>query len=541
MTITRELARAAANIRKKGTFLRGLLGDFDGAMGVPGRDGYFFVRVEKPGGYEVGVFPGRVRPLYNLPVRIETHPLTNVQYIADVDNEALVYSGADPAGVPTIDLHGDSHGWGGDDMPMWLHTAQLFPLRCQPHETESQWVQIQAGTYFSQGVFSVLYTPFDVDLSAYFPSTGRKFVLLYLNADGTAGVQDDGATRLVDLTPAPSGTYWLAAVELNADSVIGWQNIVDLRFMNSGVINGGELLIGTDHIVVGTDHPSTWGRWTRIGHQLDALLCSTRATGMMASDDSDFIFLGMDWVAPDEARATVLWGDNSSNKLYFVFRPVAGCQEVVGTMSSAGDWWLAGNIEQETGATVDGVDVSAHDHSPGSGGPIPFTNLSDVPDSYAGQAGQVVTVNPAETGLVFGPGGGVGAGYAYRWNVDGALAIADEIDSVWIVQEAFTPLYVWLYCQVPGSAGSTIVDVQKSINNGLSWVSLFATGGDYPELAFNGGHVAHGVPDAVVLSTGTLLRARITQVATGAANASVQFAPIGVQSSGGLLTMMGVG
>lgn len=41
--------------------------------------------------------------------------------------------------------------------------------------------------------------------------------------------------------------------------------------------------------------------------------------------------------------------------------------------------------------------------------PTPFTfkNLQDVPHSYVGQAGKVVTVNPGETGLEFDtPGGG---------------------------------------------------------------------------------------------------------------------------------------
>ncbi len=407
----RQLRRAVKNIRLKGQFLRGLLGDFSGTIEVAGRPGYYYVRVEKPGGYEVGIFPGRVRALKNLPVRLETHPITGIQYIVGLDDETIAYGGTAPSSIPAMERHALTHGWGGDDMLMWLHTAQVFPLRCQPHESISTSVVIQAGTYFSEGLFCALAAPLAVSLVAYIPSNGYKYVLLYLNAAGAAGIVDNGAQRLSELNPAPSGTYWVAALRLAAGTAIGWQSIIDLRFMNSGVINGGELQIGTDYITVGTNHPDIWGRWTRIGHQLDTLLCSTRATGMTATDDSDYMFVGMNRVGSDDARAVILFGDNADNSLYFIYRPSAGCQTLLGVLDSTGDLWLLGDVKLEAGNTVDGVDVSAHRHDGVLGGPqIPFLNLSDTPNNYIGMAGRVASVKLDETGLEFTTGGGGGGG-----------------------------------------------------------------------------------------------------------------------------------
>ena len=235
--MNQELKRAVKNVRLKGIFQRGLLGDFEGQLEVAGRTGYYYVRLEKPGGYEVGIFPGRVRPLYNLPVRIETHPLTNQQFIAGTDDETIAYGGAAPGAFPALDRHADTHGWGGDDMAMWLHTQQIFPLRCQPHATEIQSVQIQAGTYFAMGVFRVLDAPLSLDLSAEFPASGAVWVLLYLDGDATPGIVNNGATSLKNLGVAPEGGYWCAAVRLAAGAGIGWQDIVDLRFLNAGVLN----------------------------------------------------------------------------------------------------------------------------------------------------------------------------------------------------------------------------------------------------------------------------------------------------------------
>jgi hypothetical protein len=377
----RALKRAAGGLRRKGQFQRGLLGNAAGAIEVPGRPGYFYVRVEKPGGYEEGIFPGRV-PLYlNLPVRIETHPITGVQFVAGVDDQTIAYSGVDPADIPDVGPHAPTHEWGGPDMVMWLHTMQLFPLRTQPAEPASQDVVVQGGTYFAEGQFSVLNSPQTVDLSAHVPGTGRRYVLLYLDAAGDVGIQDDDVSSLAALQPAPAGTFWLSAVRLRAGDVVGWQDIVDLRFMNSGVMNGGELELGDDYIVIGTGHPDLTGRWTRVGSQLDAFLDTAEATGMMAQTTTDYLFVGVDKVGTDEARASIIWGDNSDDLLWIAWYSMTGSKTYVATIDSAGDLeMLTGNIVMQPGATVDGVDVSEHTHSgvPGDGEQIDHSDLDNI-------------------------------------------------------------------------------------------------------------------------------------------------------------------
>lgn len=532
----RDLVRAARSLRKKGNFLRGLLGDFSGTIEVLGRPGYYYVRLDKPGGYEVGVFPGRVRPLNNLPVRVETHPLTGVQYIVGPDDETLIYGGADPADVPVLDIHGDTHGWGGDDMAVWLHTQQIFPLRCQPSQTDPLSVVIQAGTFFSQGAFTVLDAPLEVSLAEYFPASGYKYVLLYMLSTGEAEIQDSSVQYLRDLVAPPEGTFWVAALRLAAGSNIGWPQIVDLRFLNSGVINAGKLKMGEDFIVVGAGHPDTNWRWVRLGTMLDALLDTTRGTGMLAVDSTDYVFLGVDRVAADEGRASLIWGDNLNDDLW-----IAHYNHITGEKTYVARITPSGNIILLDGALVDGVDVGLHDHSgeAGLGLQFPFEHLSNVPNSLAGRAGNLVTVNVAETGLVFtDPGAVSGSHPIHRWHVDGPLAAADEVDGVWVVQSAFVPMHVWIYCEDPGTLGSTIVDIQRSTSLGNSWTTLFAIE-DMPELEAGADLVSSSKTDALLLNQGTLLRCNIVQAAVGSMGLTVQFAPVKAEDES-LMTIMGI-
>ncbi|MBN1261095.1 MAG: hypothetical protein JXB35_10480 [Anaerolineae bacterium] len=317
----RDLERAFRSIRKKGSFLRGLLGDFEGNIEVNGRPGYYYVRVEKPGGYEVGIFPGRVRPLYNLPVRIETHPITRVQYIAGLDDETVAYGGGDPGAITTVERHQQSHGWGGDDQLMWLHTLQIFPVRCQPHETDPDSVVIQGGVYLSEAQLSWMREPATVDLSVY-RITGVRFVLLELESDNNVVVTPATAEIVEEISLPTGGRFLVAAVCLRNNDAIAMHDIVDLRFLNSGVVNGG-IEIGEDMIIVG-DLDS--GRWVKVGYLGDALLgMDGRFTGTLNADDTDFAGVMVQRTASDESRAMILWGDNDESEtgltdyLWFVF------------------------------------------------------------------------------------------------------------------------------------------------------------------------------------------------------------------------------
>lgn len=476
-----QMQRAGAGLRRKGAFLRGLLGDFAGNITVADRPGYYYVRVDRAGsGYELGIFPGRIRALYNLPIRIETNPLTQVQYIAGIDDQTLAYSGVDPADVPAIERHAATHEYGGDDMLQWLHTLQLFPLRCQPSDTDGTRVAIQRGTYFAESTFVTLNTPLEVDLTAYWPLSGQKYVLVYLTGAGAAGVADNGAYFLADLGAAPAGMFWVAAVRLRPGDGVGWQDIVDLRFVNAGVLGSA---------------------------------VSHAALTDILPDDHHAAFTATDHTALGDGtphHAAVTLDVNADALLSLTGQEVGLDPQIANTV-------LAGPVSGAAAAPTFRV--------------FPFLGLSDTPGSYVGQAGKVAAVNPGETGLIFtDPGGGGGGSgdvsltfQARYWTVDGPLAAVDEAGGVWRVMENFAISAVTMYLLETGTASSTLIDVDRSDDGGQTWTTLFTTPALRPELpAGQLDRRASSVPDTTLVFQGDLLRLNIAQVATGARGLSAQ-------------------
>jgi hypothetical protein len=154
--------------------------------------------------------------------------------------------------------------------------------------------------------------------------------------------------------------------------------------------------------------------------------------------------------------------------------------------------------------------------------PLNFPELGDTPDSYAGQAGLYVKVNATANGLVFGAGGSGGgsdtSSFTMRWVADGALAICSEFDGVWVATGNVSIATAWLYCYTTGTAGNTTVDIEYS-TDGVAWTSLLAT---KLVLAFNDANKLVTVtPSVLSFSSGTMFRACIDGVATGARGASV--------------------
>ena len=157
---------------------------------------------------------------------------------------------------------------------------------------------------------------------------------------------------------------------------------------------------------------------------------------------------------------------------------------------------------------------------------VTFLNLSDTPAAYAGQANRVVAVSPFETGLVFTTGTPPDdpvAAVSYRWFVDGPLAGADETDGVWRAMESFQITAISMYLLDTGSAGSTIVDVERSSDGGQIWTTLYTTPALRPEIpAGQLDRRASTVPDVQQIASGDLLRLRIIQTATSARGLTVQ-------------------
>lgn len=110
-----------------------------------------------------------------------------------------------------------------------------------------------------------------------------------------------------------------------------------------------------------------------------------------------------------------------------------------------------------------------------------------------------------------------------RWHIDGYLDVYDEVDGVWRLMQGFEIQSVIVYLKGTGSASSTIIDVEKSVDGGVIWTSIFSNPANRPEISAGGAHTATGTPTTVsTLSTGTLLRTNIDQVATGAYSIDIQ-------------------
>ena len=165
-----------------------------------------------------------------------------------------------------------------------------------------------------------------------------------------------------------------------------------------------------------------------------------------------------------------------------------------------------------------------------------FQDLWNTPDSLIGQGGKLVRVRVDETGIDFVVGGGGELApiqtEKHRWHVDGPLFAVDEVDGVWVIVKGGYLSYLWLYVETPGSAGSTTITMQSSMD-GIVWTDISSLSLDH-----DAGKIAYEPLERAVLAN-TLLRVNIDSVATGARNISVQSAT-GLPSLS-LLPIMGVG
>jgi len=128
---------------------------------------------------------------------------------------------------------------------------------------------------------------------------------------------------------------------------------------------------------------------------------------------------------------------------------------------------------------------------------------------------------------------GVAGGNNPRIHVDGALVVTAGVGEAYVSPSTAEIVAVYLHCGTQGTAGSTIVDVNK---NG---VTIFTVQANRSTLAWNDadGVAKSGTPDVVDLAEGDILTVDIDQVATGAADMTVVIAlkasaPIGTDTIG---------
>lgn len=123
----------------------------------------------------------------------------------------------------------------------------------------------------------------------------------------------------------------------------------------------------------------------------------------------------------------------------------------------------------------------------------------------------------------------IGGGDNPFWYIDGALATGTEIGIAYVAGDILTIEAVYIHCKDPGTASSTIVDVNK---NGTT---IFTNQANRPELAFDDadGIAKSGTPDVTGLVELDVLTIDIDQVATGAGSISVVVVFTGGGGGGG--------
>jgi len=119
-----------------------------------------------------------------------------------------------------------------------------------------------------------------------------------------------------------------------------------------------------------------------------------------------------------------------------------------------------------------------------------------------------------------GPTGPTGAtGYAgdFFWYLPGRLAVQANAGFGFVATKNYTINYVFVHCKDTGTAGNTVVDVNK---NGTT---IFTTQGNRPSLAWNdaNGVDKSGIPDVISLVEEDVVTIDIDEIATAAEDLTV--------------------
>lgn len=148
--------------------------------------------------------------------------------------------------------------------------------------------------------------------------------------------------------------------------------------------------------------------------------------------------------------------------------------------------------------------------------------LSDVYIPSLTDGDTLVWNSASETWVASGvPSGGGGDPL---FNILGVLVTETTVGGKYIVTKPMTISAVYIHCTDPGTAGSTIVDIN------VNGDSIFTTQSNRPELSFEDSVAKSGTPDVVSLVENDIISLDIDQVATDAVGLT---AVVATSSSGG--------
>ena len=217
--------------------VKAFLGDADGVVDVPGREGYVYARL----------WTGETKEVYNQSGCTTAMTPVWVGY-TDIDQNHLrvlgpldIFSDPLPLRVPR---HAATHAATGRDA-LWIWADQYLPWRVSP--VTGMTVRVYPQPFFYNGVYKKSTRKFiDIDLSSSVPGTsGTRWVRICAGSE-TAGKYIDVING--DITPSktnftyvepPTGSFWIAAYALTYGQTTLSKDyystdFIDLRFTGQG-------------------------------------------------------------------------------------------------------------------------------------------------------------------------------------------------------------------------------------------------------------------------------------------------------------------
>ena len=219
----------------------GLMGRVsDGALRISSRPGYIYVRIGSDETLAQAYWLGPVR--YDQPVVCGFRGQSLVFRVLELRQDTYTMAGYQP--IPEVDAHRATHEWpivgdadyDGSDI-IYPHWRQIRNLRVSLVSAFTVQVE-QAPCLRSSGYMWV--TTQQVDLTASVPGSGARYVLIYLDKDGTIGTTNGSVVSKASIdfgdVPVPTSEQfalasvllWQSQTALRDDAE--QQDIVDLRF-----------------------------------------------------------------------------------------------------------------------------------------------------------------------------------------------------------------------------------------------------------------------------------------------------------------------
>lgn len=358
---------------------------------------------------------GQVLPWPGLHIRLAHQRKEWSGQLAIVGSDPLGHLGLD---VPPINQgkHGHLHGWLQPDETANLFTQQIRPTRC--HITSTWTVKILEGYYYINRQILFLQEDLELNLGAYVPGSGGRWVTLsldkYLNAVITQGTVKT-ARHSLDAPNPPWGDWWIATVWLDSSQpALERLDVIDARFFDASRLSGVNVPFTGDVELEATG--------------------TTTVTGLQE-------------------------------------KPVA------------------------TTAPVD-KDVLTYNAALGAWEPKP-------PETGGGNGGTTpgfaVIINPT---------------LYLRYQVDGVLALGNEVDGPFYVPSGYKIGRFLAYLRDTGGVGGTTIFDLDASEDGIAWTSIYAAPADRPRIAGGAAHVLkQDYDEPYIVYTEQLLRLNLEQVA----------------------------